>query len=704
MLKVILACWRFEGWKLPSKKYAIGLMVLLFVVLAFVQNNIFDYKNSLVQVDSFKDFENKKVEQFFNYRIYSTYGFRMMFSPATLSILCNNSVIDSDLVAFADGGERLNFYKPFYGKKSFEMKKNLFSDYFGIIQIIGILIVLLYGCNALSNGESLRFLASFTDKRKLFWGIYIARIIWIFTIFLFIMGCSLLLALLNGITIPIDRYVLTSFLVTFIVLVFFFSVGFASGIGRPKLAGYEIAILIGVMFIIVFPIGVNTFTSKRAEKITPINELEWTKLKIYSDWENEWIKKEGTRKLSDEVTEKVKDYMNHYKENELKKLQELEDKMISQMENNARFYQFLSNLFPTSYYQSVNNEISSRGYNELIEFNRYSQKLKIDFVNMIIDKEYFTGYSKVETFSKNNANIYKAHPGLPADFLLGFIMTLIYVSGFVAIAYTQFYKTLFGLQQKEKEVFKYKSQDVVLTSGKLNLWHSCSNFLNRLLYNLFSNESQRENKKWVSFNVLLDNQVLNTVNMKQDFLYLCQFTAFTSEIIAIHYLNMVMELMGMNMARRKEIRASFNLDSFGNRTFSQLDKNEQGIFLMAILDMKPFSVYLIDNVTYGAYFKFCFSLKEKMSQFANVGAAVVFLFDEFKFQLPREKTIEKTAPFSQSNIWLDTVNDPALSQYPIEDNNDDDDDNNDDSCDENDEDNDYVDYDEGDYENDADNG
>lgn len=691
MLKVILAYWRFEGWKLPSKKYAIGLMVFLLVALAFVQNNISDYKNSLVQVDSFKDFENKKVEQFFNYRIYSTYGFRMMFLPAPLSILCNNSVIDSDLVAFADGGERLNFYKPFSGKKSFELKKNVFSDFSWIIRIIASIIALLYGSISLSNMENSRFLASFTSKKKLFWGIYIARAIWVFMILLLIMGCSLLLVWFNGLTIHIDGYMLTSFLITFLVLVFFFSVGFASGIGRPKLAGYEIAILIWLFFILIFPITLAVIINNKAEKMTPVNDIELAKLKVYSDWEKEWIKEEGTRKIGDKVTEKVKDYMIHYKENELKKLQKLEDKLIDQMEKNARFSQFLSGLFPTTYYQSVNNEISSRGYNELIKFNRYAQKLKIDFVNMVIDKEYFTGYSTVDVFNKNDGNIYKAHPGLPAYFFLGFIMTLLYISGSIAIAYSQFNRALFGLQQEKKQVFKYTSTDIVLESGKVNFWRSCGNFLNRLLYNLFSNESQRENEKWISFKVFLDNQVLNAATLKQNFLYLCQFAAFTGEFIVVRYLNLVMELMGVDTARRKEIHASFNLDAFGNRTFSQLNKNEQGIFFMTILDMKPFDVYLIDNVSNEAYFEFCFSLNKKMSQFADAGAAVVFLFEECNFQFPRKKTIEKTAPFFPSNGWLNTVNDPALSRYPIDFNNDND------ESDEDYEDND--DNDAGDYEN-----
>ncbi|HLP47671.1 MAG TPA: hypothetical protein VK469_17125, partial [Candidatus Kapabacteria bacterium] len=197
MMNVIVAFWRYERRKFFSKKYVAGFLALLAIVLAFHQYNTLEYKNTLAQVDSFKDFEYKKVDQFFNYRIYSTYGFRLMFQPAPLSIFFNNSVTVSDLNAFADGGERFYIYKPVYGKKIFDLKKNWVSDFSEIIMLIGGLLVLFYGCFALANMEYLRFLTSIAGKRKLFWGLYAARAIWILTGLLVITACSFLLILFN---------------------------------------------------------------------------------------------------------------------------------------------------------------------------------------------------------------------------------------------------------------------------------------------------------------------------------------------------------------------------------------------------------------------------------------------------------------------------------------------------------------------------
>ncbi len=669
MWQVILAYLNYErrkvfyisrGKMVLSKKHAVGFFVLLAVILGFVQYGVMDLKNSQKQEAIFQDFENKKVEQFFNYRIYSTYGFRLIFHPAPVSIFFNNSSTISDLNAFADGGERFNIYKAFYGKKVFEMKKNLVSDYSSVIEIIGGLLVLFYGFGALADEEFLRFLVSIAGKNKILWGNYLGRVFALLAVLLAITACAYLLVLLNGVVIPLDEFLLAFLLNAFLLLLFFFSVGFVCGTVKEKMTGIAVALLIWVAFIFIVPTGVDIITVIKANSITPITELESAKLKIFLDWQKEMIKKEGILKMGDKPSENRKILIQEYKKNELKKLQELEDKMIEQMEDNVNLHQLMSSLFPTTHYHSVNNEISSRGYNELVKFCRYSKKQKIDFILMVIDKEYFSGYSKVEVFSKDDSNIYMAQPGLPSYFLLGLIMTLLYISVCLKITYPRFDKILFDLPQEDLEKYDCKSKNIKLESGYIKSWHVSGSLWNRLLYNFLSNEPRRGNEKWPSLKVTLDDRELNNAQQRQDFICPCHANNIPADITADNFLGLVMDILKVNKTKRAEITSAISLENFGMKQLRQLSKDEKGAILLSLLEMKPFAVYLIDDIVKDMPFDFCSCLDKKMFQLWDVNKALVLhLFPEITYICPSSKRPDgrKEEPFRESGQWLNVTDD-----------------------------------------------
>lgn len=669
MWQVILANFRYElrkvfyiskGKVVLSKKHVIGFLALLAVILGFVQYGVISYKNDLKQEAVFQDFENKKVEQFFNYRIYSTYGFRLIFHPAPVSILFNNSSTISDLNAFADGGERFNIYKGFYGKKVFEMKKNLVSDYSSVIGVIGGLLVLFYGFGALANGEFLRFLASIASKRRIFWGIYLGGAIALLAVLFLVMALVYLLVIINGVVIPFDVYVSAFLGNAFLILLFFFSVGFVCGTIKEKMAGIVIALLIWTAFVFIVPTGVDIISTIKANQMTPTTELESAKLKIFLDWQKEMIKTQGVMKIGDKASESERKLILDYKENEFKNLQNLEDKIIDQMVDNTKFCQLISSLFPTTYYQSVNNEISSRGYNELIKFCQYSKKVKVEFVNIIIEKEYFSNYTKVEVFCKDNSNIYKAQPGLPSYFILGLIMTLLYISVCLRVAFQRFEKILFDLPQEDLVKYKCKPKIIQLESLALKSYQAHGSLWHRMLYNLLSNEPRRGNEQWPSLKVILDGRELNTANQRMDFICPCHADHIPANITAGNFLRLVMDLLKVDKSKRAEISAAFSLESIEVKKVGQLNGSEKGALLLALLEMKPFAVYLIGDITKDMPFDFCSRLDEKMFQlFSENERLVLHLFPEITYILPCSNytTGSKLEPFHESDQWLNVTND-----------------------------------------------
>lgn len=401
MLRVIYSFWRLEGGKIKSIKYIAGLILLVVVGLAFVQYHTNEYINSVARIDNLKNSENK-IDQFYKDRICMAFGSRFILLPAPISIFSNKSTTISNF-------RSLLFNKDLIWKS---------WDFCGMILIIGCWVVIFYGCYSLAHEGFMRFLASFTSIQKVFWGIYISRVIWIFIISLFITMSSLLLIFFNGIIIPIDMYVFVFFLNTFLILLFFFSLGFACGIEKPGRNGFNdeqemhgvfAAIFIWVFFTIFFPILIEGFAIDKARNRAPVNGLQET----------------------DEAT-------------------------IDRMTEDARFTHLLSCTFPTTYYRSVNNELSSCGLNEMIGLCRFAKRLKIEFVHMDRVKKYFVGYSIVKakgikTISEDGSkirddiNIYTAHPSLPEYFFHGIIISFLYISASVVVAYYRFKNALYKL-------------------------------------------------------------------------------------------------------------------------------------------------------------------------------------------------------------------------------------------------------------------
>jgi hypothetical protein len=609
-----------------------------------VQKNLFDYKCSLDQKEIFKEFEKKKVEQFLNYRVYGARGFRLFFQPAPISIFFIKSVPLPDMNAFADSTEQLNFYKPINTKTVFELRKNWFTDYSGILLLIGSLLSLFYGFQSFKHPEYLQFLTTITSRQKLFWNVFFARGLLLFLILLVFWACSLLLVTFNGFMVSIDKYALSFLLNCFWVLLLTFSVGLFSGTIKVKISGILIALLIWAVIIFIIPAIPEIVIADKSDTMTPIYKFEMDKLIIFMDWEKNMKEKEEIPQPGEKSSERFKNRLIEYKQNELKKLQRMEEVMIAQLERNKRTYQLISSFFPTTFYQSVNNEISSRGYNNLVDFCKFALKQKLQFIDIIIEKEYFSNYSKVEQFS--NDNIYQAHSSFPEYYIFGIILAPLWIMGFVILTFYLYKKSLYELPEKKKNM---KVPDINLKKAHINSWHITNNLLSRILYCMLANVTDVFKKKGYAIKVSLDNLVLNIATQAQNFIYLCHPSAIPGFIRVDNFLRLVMGLLKIDETKRNEIIARFSLDTFSAKKFSELELDELGNIFLAILDMKQFDIYLIDDISRGMYGEFCFALKSKMDDLSQSdGAAVIFLSTDFNY-LDKEKA-EKG--FFEFNGWL----------------------------------------------------
>ncbi len=434
--------------RLLTKKMVGILLFLLMLMAYFVQIGIDQYKSTVDNKEIFLDFEAKKVEQYINYNQYGTYGFRIFFMPSPLSVFFSNSSSISELTSIVDAGERLNIYNSFKGKALFSEKLGGFKDFSGIMLLLGSLMFLYCGYEALIHKDYLRFTGNLVGFRRLFLSIIISRFFFLVIFFAGGVGIAFIQLKLNHITLSRSEYNLLGFYVlnTVLLSLFFLAIGTIAGSFKSRFSGFVLLIISWFLSVLLIPGLVSRLISQKADNITPEYTLELRKLKTLMEFEKRAFEKYGptdTKNISE-----VRELIESYWRNELRKIQDLEKKLVMEVRKNIRRFQVFSIHFPTTFYLSVNNEISSKGYNSFNSYYDYIRRLKEKFVRFYLDRRYYTdttpdSLTKIESFLKKNENVFIASSGLPGNFWGGCSVTLAYIFVLWIISYVRFKKNLF---------------------------------------------------------------------------------------------------------------------------------------------------------------------------------------------------------------------------------------------------------------------
>jgi len=236
---------KMELKRLLTKKMVGILLFLLMLMAYFVQIGIDQYKSTVDNKEIFLDFEAKKVEQYINYNQYGTYGFRIFFMPSPLSVFFSNSSSISELTSIVDAGERLNIYNSFKGKALFSEKLGGFKDFSGIMLLLGSLMFLYCGYEALIHKDYLRFTGNLVGFRRLFLSIIISRFFFLVIFFAGGVGIAFIQLKLNHITLSRSEYNLLGFYVlnTVLLSLFFLAIGTIAGSFKSRFSGFVLLII-----------------------------------------------------------------------------------------------------------------------------------------------------------------------------------------------------------------------------------------------------------------------------------------------------------------------------------------------------------------------------------------------------------------------------------------------------------------------------
>lgn len=418
---------KLESKNVLSKRYCAILVIFFIIIFFFLQDGIIQYKQILDEKKVFQEYEKMSVKQYFKWYQYGAYGFRLLFVPSPFISFYNTGAIPNDLTAFIDSGYRLNIYKTMMGKSALFGFKKEYMNFTGFILLLGSLMALFYGFFAFSNKEWLKFMEGFTgSKKKLFLYLIASRIVILLAFCILLATISKFFFFINGLSID-EKFLLILFLGIFLMLLFFLFIGFCLGVVKNMSYGVIGILITWISLVFILPWLISNWVYTRSEEIKSSYYIEAEKQKIIQDYEKRAREKYGKFDQTKRGAPNEKEMFFDFWDSGHKESIRLENDMLESIKSKIEFYQNIAGLFPSTFFQSFCNELSSTGLNSLMSFYDYSHKMKNDFLWFYSQNYILSSNPDVVSFIKSDENVYQGKSTLPGNTGFGFVVCLLWL-------------------------------------------------------------------------------------------------------------------------------------------------------------------------------------------------------------------------------------------------------------------------------------
>ncbi|MCP4155448.1 MAG: hypothetical protein GY757_47430, partial [bacterium] len=300
---------------------------------------------------------------------------------------------------------------------------SIFLNLSGLFFLLGAFLALFYGLESFQDREFLKLLDSIGSRKKLFWSVLASRLLLVLGYLLVIMVTTWLLYLINGVSVSIGHLLIYG-LVVFWMAAFFLFAGMLAGVLENKRAGLVAVFVVWLLFVFALPAIVGKIVYSRAETITSAYDIDIETFKIFMSIEKKAKEQAGQMERDNTKTEIRQKLFEYFWDNEFKQIFNHEQGMIDEMKNVVSLHHNLSLIFPTSFFLSLNNEMSGRGYESLISFYKYVLKHKKGFIHFYANKSFYEGAKEVEPYLKGDENVFHAPETLPDNFGFGLFISL----------------------------------------------------------------------------------------------------------------------------------------------------------------------------------------------------------------------------------------------------------------------------------------
>ncbi|NIM18067.1 MAG: hypothetical protein GTO45_39330 [Candidatus Aminicenantes bacterium] len=498
-----------------TNKYCIvGILVFIFMAIVIHQVGIEKHKTDIKQNREFIEAEKKKVDRYINVKQFGWAGYRKALESTPLISLFFNSSPLNVLISFIDVGVRLELSQIEIGKGFFENAHRGRLDYSWYILIIGGIAIAIWGFFSFRNKEYIIFLRNFGSIIAVYSGILLVRIFLILISLITLAVVSFFQFIFNGISLNSNdgSGLFIFFLISLIVFGLLLIVSAVLGATRRPIRWGIITALSLFVFVWLWPEIINVVFSRiAAGHMKSFYNHEITKVEKLMKFEQEIYEKVGTgRYTKKEQKEIERNSGEDWYNKEYKEIEKMELEIIEETEGIAKKFQLFSIINPVTFWRSVNNELSSKGFNAYIKFFKLTIEEQRIFLRYYLDKRWIENYTHVEHILKNDGDIVvKSKSSLPAFFVAGIIWNLFLIIVASFFGYFRFKRWMLK-EEGESEIGEFKFN---IKKGKNNYLLTADEGLRTQVFNYFSNLGKS------SLTIQIDGETQQ--KGENEFIYLC---------------------------------------------------------------------------------------------------------------------------------------------------------------------------------------
>ena len=462
---------KFEAKKILGRRYFTIALVFLAASVYFIQYGISQFKHIQEERINFQEFELLTIKSFVYPAMHGAYGLELFFEPSPMMAFFDSGApVPPNMTALIDGSERMKVYHSLKGQGGFAMIANAFMTFAGFIVLFGSGLVALFGFLGNKDHEWLKLLECTTGRKNLFFYLLLSKAFILLLFCLALAGLSLVLLLINGVAVN-PGLVLVISLGAYAMLLIFLVIGLAAGTLKNRFWAWASMAIAWFVLAFVIPVFIYHQTYGRATSIKSPYKMETANQKLYTKYERESKKRAGKFDQSKRGAELEKEMFLFYWEGGFKEIMRNEEGMINEMKDNASFFQNLAALFPTTFFLSVNTEMSSRGFANQAGFYEYTRQKKKDFIWYLAQNCILSTKMVFPPFIKGNENIYQGQSQLPGNFNFGLATNLIWLLVLLWLCWHGFNRMLDHVPKNAKPEFKAdrikkKIINVVLTAAR----------------------------------------------------------------------------------------------------------------------------------------------------------------------------------------------------------------------------------------------
>lgn len=633
--------------RLFSKKNIIVLAILFGIIMYGVNKGVVERKNIIIEINEFKKTEKNWFRQLKDYREYSIRGIKIYFEPDTLGVLFSNPVMLSELSGKVNSIIALNIYNNC--RNSIVMKGNsmLKFRFSGIVLVLGSLGVLFLGADPFRYREFLKFLSSTWSLKMIFLSIVFSRIILITLTFLVILGCSLLLLMVENLQLSGSDFIniLWYLIVTYLVLIFFFIIGTILGGMQNKMGLIASILVVWFSLVFIWPGVVDSITEDKANKITSSYKTDTQKLQTVNEFENKYINQRGGFK--NYTLEEAREIVAGYVTNVFPMIEAMDEQQEAAIASVIQDHMDLSVFVPTTFYHSTCNELSGRGYGNYLNFSQYLRIQRREFLLFWIDRVYYNDPNVMKNFVTDEENIFRSRGMKPPNYIYGCLITMgmIILLGF--ISYIVFKRSL--VHMKTRDIIKMGKVNLKLEPRNLNVKLVMGKALIQALFSIFSGNIKYLARKGFKGEVFLGDIDITRKKSQSEFIYICHPDSLPGDIKVKYLLKFYGRWTRKSPGEINKVLTTNKIKAILAQPISKLEIYEKYELIMSLLGMSRSAIYLIDNITSDMPLDDMVQFKNHVDELTLQGATVVYLTTP---QMIGVKTLKMGSYFEDGDAWV----------------------------------------------------